>query len=141
MAHSTPRGVFALRAEALGAILISYCNRIGMPMPRHADKAIRIERGYVVLVLTLRLAAAPDRRCRRARYPARRKRCRPGHGYHRRNVDRHGARAVTSGPVPDSSGSQRNVRLRPKDMRACRKPAHSDTHAPPHRTCADRPSP
>ena len=51
--------VFALRAEALGAILIAYCNRAGMPMPRAADKAVRIEREHVVVVLTLRLATLP----------------------------------------------------------------------------------
>ncbi len=51
--------VFALRAEPLGAILVSYCNRAGMPMPRLADKAIRVERNHVVLVLTLRLEAVP----------------------------------------------------------------------------------
>ena len=32
----TSTRVFKLRAEALGAILIAYCNRIGMPMPRVA---------------------------------------------------------------------------------------------------------
>ena len=52
--------IFALRAEALGAILIAYCNRSGMPMPRAADKAVRIEREHIVVVLTLRLAAAPS---------------------------------------------------------------------------------
>ena len=55
----TATRVFALRAEALGALLISYCNRAGMPIPRYADKGIRLERGHVVLVLTLRLDAAP----------------------------------------------------------------------------------
>jgi hypothetical protein len=51
----TSMRVFMLRAEALGAILISYCNRAGMPMPRSADKAVRIEREHVVVVFTLRL--------------------------------------------------------------------------------------
>jgi hypothetical protein len=55
----TSARVFALRAEALGAILISYCNRAGMPMPRAADKAVRIERAHVVVVFTLRLDGAP----------------------------------------------------------------------------------
>lgn len=55
----TATRVFALRAEALGALLISYCNRAGMPIPRYADKGIRLERGHVVLVLTLRLDEAP----------------------------------------------------------------------------------
>jgi hypothetical protein len=52
--------VFALRAEALGALLISYCNRTGMPMPRQSDKGIRVEREHVVLVFTLRLEAPPQ---------------------------------------------------------------------------------
>ena len=55
----TAKRVFMLRAEALGAVLISYCNRSGMPMPRNADKAVRIEREHVVVVLTLRLHGAP----------------------------------------------------------------------------------
>ena len=55
----TSTRVFLLRAEALGAILITYCSRIGMPMPRIADKAVRIERAHVVVVLTLRLHETP----------------------------------------------------------------------------------
>jgi hypothetical protein len=56
----TTTRVFALRAEALGALLISYCNRAGMPMPRQSDKGIRVEREHVVLVFTLRLNAPPQ---------------------------------------------------------------------------------
>jgi hypothetical protein len=54
--------MFALRAEALGAILISYCNRVGLPVPRGADKGVRIERDTVVLVFKLRIehVAQPD---------------------------------------------------------------------------------
>jgi hypothetical protein len=55
----TSMRVFALRAEALGAILIAYCNRAGMPVPRNADKAVRIEHEHVVIVFTLRVANAP----------------------------------------------------------------------------------
>jgi hypothetical protein len=55
----TSTRVFVLRGEALGAILISYCNRAGMPMPRTADKGVRIEREHVVIVLTLRVTDAP----------------------------------------------------------------------------------
>ena len=50
--------VFILRAEALGAILISYCYRTGMPMPRSAGKAVRIDREHVVVVFTLRISRA-----------------------------------------------------------------------------------
>ena len=56
----TTTRVFSLRAEALGAILIVHCNRAGMPMPRAADKAVRIEREHVVVVLTLRLRETPQ---------------------------------------------------------------------------------
>jgi hypothetical protein len=54
----TETRVFTLRAEALGAILIAYCNRAGMPIPRGADKAVRIEREHVVVVFTLRISRA-----------------------------------------------------------------------------------
>jgi len=54
----TATRVFTLRAEALGAILIAYCNRAGMPMARNADKAVRIERDHVVVVFTLRIPHA-----------------------------------------------------------------------------------
>ena len=58
----TETRVFTLRAEALGAILIAYCNRAGLPIPRGADKAVRIEREHVVVVFTLRITRAqqPD---------------------------------------------------------------------------------
>ena len=55
----TSTRVFVLRAEALGAILIAYCNRAGMPMPRNADKAVRVEREHVVVVFTLRVSGPP----------------------------------------------------------------------------------
>jgi hypothetical protein len=58
----TSTRVFMLRAEALGAILISYCNRVGMPMPRNAEKGVRIERDQAVLLLSHRQEAltAPE---------------------------------------------------------------------------------
>jgi len=56
----TATRVFGLRAEALGALLISYCNRAGMPLPRHADNGVRVEREHVVLVCTLRLDEPPQ---------------------------------------------------------------------------------
>jgi hypothetical protein len=58
--RTTAARIFMLRAEALGAILISYCNRIGIPVPRNAEKGVRIERMHVVIVLTLRLPATPQ---------------------------------------------------------------------------------
>ncbi len=51
----TSTRVFMLRADALAAILISYCHRGGMPLPRTADKAVRIEPEHVVVVFTLRV--------------------------------------------------------------------------------------
>jgi hypothetical protein len=56
----TSTRVFVLRAEALAAILIAYCNRAGMPIPRNADKGVRVEREHVVIVFTLRLANPPS---------------------------------------------------------------------------------
>jgi hypothetical protein len=51
----TSTRVFMLRADTLGAILISYCHRAGMPLPRSADKAVRIEPEHIVVVFNLRL--------------------------------------------------------------------------------------
>jgi len=39
--------------------LIAYCRRIGMPMPRSADKGVRVERDRVVLVFKLRMMGTP----------------------------------------------------------------------------------
>jgi hypothetical protein len=44
--------VFMLRLEALGAILISYCNRARIPMPRLAEKRLRVEHDQVTVILT-----------------------------------------------------------------------------------------
>jgi hypothetical protein len=70
----TSTRVFALRAEALGALLIAYCDRAGMAMPSRSDKGIRVEREHVVLVFTLRLdhlspPDAPERPISRAPEP------------------------------------------------------------------------
>ena len=48
--------VFMLRVEALGAILISYCNRARIPMPRLAEKRLRVDRDQVTVVLTRQAA-------------------------------------------------------------------------------------
>jgi len=50
--ESPSERVFMLRVEALGAILISYCYRAKIPMPRLADKRLRVERDQVTVVLT-----------------------------------------------------------------------------------------
>jgi hypothetical protein len=46
------RRVFMLRVEALGAILVSYCNRARIPMPRQAEKRLRVDRDQVTVVLS-----------------------------------------------------------------------------------------
>lgn len=56
----TSTRVFILRPEALGAILIAYCNRASMPVPQDADKGVRIERNQVVIVPTLRMPEPPE---------------------------------------------------------------------------------
>jgi hypothetical protein len=45
-----PRAI-RLKAEVVGAFLVSYCVRARLPMPRNADKAVRIEANSVVLTL------------------------------------------------------------------------------------------
>jgi len=47
--------IYGLRSESLGALLMAYCSRTGMPMARHSGKSIRIEPDRVVLALTLRV--------------------------------------------------------------------------------------
>jgi hypothetical protein len=49
-----------LAAEPLGAILVSYCIRARIPMPRNADKGIRIEADAVVLSFRTVFAKAPS---------------------------------------------------------------------------------
>jgi hypothetical protein len=56
----TSTRVFVLRAEALGAILIAYCNRAGMPVPRYAAKAVRVDREQVVVLFTLCISFPPQ---------------------------------------------------------------------------------
>jgi hypothetical protein len=56
-AHAHPEVVVA--AERLGALLVSYCVRIRIPIPRLADKDLRIEAGSVVLAFSTHLADPP----------------------------------------------------------------------------------
>ena len=53
-----PRAV-RISAEALGALLVSYCIRARIPMPRRADKGIRIEANCVILAFRTQYAEAP----------------------------------------------------------------------------------
>jgi hypothetical protein len=48
-----------LAAEPLGAVLVSYCIRARIPMPRNADKGIRIEADAVILSFRTVFARAP----------------------------------------------------------------------------------
>jgi hypothetical protein len=50
----------AISAEALGAILVSYCVRTHIPMPKNAEKAIRIEAKSAVLAFRLKFEEAPS---------------------------------------------------------------------------------
>lgn len=43
-----PRSV-NLDAESLGALLVAYCIRARIPMPRHCDKGVRVEAESVIL--------------------------------------------------------------------------------------------
>ena len=56
---NTARAV-SISAEALGAILVSYCIRTRIPMPKTADKGIRIEANSVILAFRVRLDEAPS---------------------------------------------------------------------------------
>jgi hypothetical protein len=53
-----PRAV-RLPAEALGALLVAFCIRSRIPMPRHADKGIRIEADGVILAFRTQYADTP----------------------------------------------------------------------------------
>jgi hypothetical protein len=48
-----------LAAEPLGALLVSYCIRARIPMPRRADKGIRINAKSVILAFRSRYDEAP----------------------------------------------------------------------------------
>jgi hypothetical protein len=50
--EQAPRA-FRLKAEAVGAFLVSYCIRARMPVPRNADKAVRIEANAAILTLRI----------------------------------------------------------------------------------------
>jgi hypothetical protein len=47
-----------LTAERLGALLIAYCIRTRIPIPRQADKGVRIEAGAVILTFAMHYAKA-----------------------------------------------------------------------------------
>jgi hypothetical protein len=59
--YGSPEAPQAIRleAEALGALLVSYCIRARIPMPRHADKGVRIEANAVVLAFRTAYTEAP----------------------------------------------------------------------------------
>jgi hypothetical protein len=47
-----------LSAERVGALLISYCVRARIPIPRQADKGVRIEAGAVILTFAMHYTKA-----------------------------------------------------------------------------------
>jgi hypothetical protein len=50
----------SITAEALGVILISYCIRTRIPMPKNAAKGIRIESNSAILEFMVRFDEAPS---------------------------------------------------------------------------------
>jgi hypothetical protein len=49
-----------IRPGALGALLISYCLRAGIRVPRHGGRSIRVDRDAVVLVFTVDYPLSPS---------------------------------------------------------------------------------
>jgi hypothetical protein len=47
-------------AEPLGALLVAYCIRARIPMPRHADKGVRIEANSVILAFRMEYSETPS---------------------------------------------------------------------------------
>lgn len=52
-------GAARIAAASLGALLVSYCIRSKIPIPRIADKAIRVEADCLVLEFTTYFSKAP----------------------------------------------------------------------------------
>jgi hypothetical protein len=52
-------GAVRISVEALGAVMISYCIRAKIPMPRVADKSIRMESHSIILAFKTRFTKAP----------------------------------------------------------------------------------
>jgi hypothetical protein len=48
-----------IAAEPLGALLVSYCIRVRIPMPKKADKGVRIEANAVILAFRTIYAKVP----------------------------------------------------------------------------------
>jgi hypothetical protein len=59
--YGTPKAEDLVRitAESLGALLVSYCVRSRIPMPRIADKHVRVESTCVVLAFRTRFTEPP----------------------------------------------------------------------------------
>ncbi len=52
-------GAVRITAESLGALLVSYCIRSKIPMPRVADKSIRVESNCIILAFRTGFTQAP----------------------------------------------------------------------------------
>ena len=57
--REAPQAV-SLEAESLGALLVAYCIRARIPMPRHSDKGIRIEADSVILAFRTVFSRPPQ---------------------------------------------------------------------------------
>ena len=49
----------SIPAEALGALLVSYCIRARIPMPRKSDKGVRVESNSIILAFRTTYDEAP----------------------------------------------------------------------------------
>jgi hypothetical protein len=68
-ASNAPRAV-RLGAAALGALLVSYCIRSRLPMPRRAAKGIRVDLASITLTFELKMARAPRASAEKNQAPA-----------------------------------------------------------------------
>lgn len=55
-------GTDIITAERLGALLVSYCVRARVPLPRLAEKSVRIEANSVVVGFTTYFSEVPEGR-------------------------------------------------------------------------------
>ncbi|MDQ2805063.1 MAG: hypothetical protein M3Y41_21185 [Pseudomonadota bacterium] len=56
--HDGGRRTVAVNAEGLVALLIAHCNRLRLPLPRHAAKRLIVEAEGVALQLDMRIRDA-----------------------------------------------------------------------------------
>jgi hypothetical protein len=49
-----------IAGERLGALLVSYCIKARIPLPRYSDKAVRVGAGTIIIICTSQYNASPD---------------------------------------------------------------------------------